>query len=45
LCELREDNHLMKLSVCVEMFSIGKLILGFNKLEHICVAGFSHLNL
>jgi len=45
LCELHEDNHLMKLCVCIEMLSIGKLIWGFNKLEQIFVAGFSHLNL
>jgi len=45
LCDLHEENHLMKLSVCIEMFSIGKLVLGFNKLEQIFVAGFSHLNL
>jgi hypothetical protein len=34
----------MKLSMFREMFSIGKLILGFNKLEQILVAGVSHLN-
>lgn len=30
--------------MCREMFSIGKLILGFNKLGQIFVAGVSHLN-
>jgi hypothetical protein len=34
----------MKLCVCV-CVCVGKLILGFNKLEQIFVAGFSHLNL
>ena len=36
---------MIKLNMCVEVVSIGNLILGFNKLEQIFVAGVSHLNL